>query len=166
MIVKAHIEKDLKRLNRLYTESLTGASSDVPIYYSKLAVLELAGWLEESFDLIAFRAMKGKVSPGKFQNLVDDAVKKNHGFNYDNNFLVMMAKLIGLTHCEKLDRHLDSDASLSILRSELNALQQQRRTAAHVNIARTTLAFDAPSVSLARMQKVYPILRGIYRWFC
>ena len=166
MIVKKHIEKDLTRLHNLYSESLTGKTPDVPIYYSKLAVLELTGWLEESFDDIALRAIKGHVAPGKFQNLVDVAIKNNHGFSYDNNFLAMLSKLIGLAKCEQLDRYLDSDATLSVLRSELESLLQQRRTAAHVNLASTTIPFDSPSVSLGRLKRLFPILREIYQWFC
>lgn len=166
MIVKTRIENDLKRLNRLYAASMTGRRADVPLYYAKLAVLELAGWIEESFDDIARRSLKGQLASAKFHQLLENAIDHNHGFSYDGNFLKMMAQLIGLPECERLHSLLDSDGTLSVLKAELEALLTQRRTAAHVNLANTKLAFDAPSVSLGRLARIYPILRRIYRQFC
>lgn len=165
MIVKRHIENDLKRLQVLYADSMNGPDADIPVYFSKLGVLELAGWIEEAFDSIADRAVKYRVKTAKFDKLVKTAIKNNHGFSYDDNVLTMMAKLIGLPECERLERYLDSDGSLSILTSELNAVINQRRVAAHVTLYRTTVGFDSPSVSLGRLRAIYPIVRDIYRWF-
>ncbi|MEQ9587972.1 MAG: hypothetical protein RJS97_08460 [Parvibaculaceae bacterium] len=166
MIVKRHIEKDLKRLQALYTDSIAGPDADIPIYFSKLAVLELAGWIEDAFDLIAARAVKHRVKSTKFDKLAKSTIKRNHGFAYDGNFLTMMAGLIGLPECEQLEQYLDSDGSLSILTSELDAIVNQRRVAAHVALAHTTVGFDSPSVSLGRLAKIHPIARDIYSWFC
>ena len=166
MIIKVHIERDLRRLNRLYNDSMAASSPDDPIYYSKLAVLEFSGWVEESFDAIAMRSVKSKLKTVKFQNLSKEAIKGNSGFTYDNNFIPMLSKVVGLPACEKLHEECESDGSISILKSELNAVLEQRRKAAHVNLANTTISFDAPSVSLGRLLKVYPILRKMYSWFC
>ena len=130
------------------------------MYFSKLAVLELSGWIEEAFDVIANRAVKRRVKSSKFEKLAKSAIKRNHGFRYDDNFLDMMAKLIGLPECEQLERYLDSDGSLTILTSELDALVNQRRVAAHVALAHTTVGFDSPSVSLGRLQTIHPIVKG------
>ena len=166
MIVKAHIEKDLKRLNKLYNDSIATSSADDPVYYSKLAVLEFSGWVEESFDSIAIRAAKGKLKNDKFQKILKKEIRNNSGFTYDNNFIPMLSKAVGLPTCEKLHLEFDVDGSISILKSELNAVLEQRRKAAHVNIANTTISFDAPSTSLGRLAKVYPVLRRMYSWFC
>jgi hypothetical protein len=119
MIIKRHIEKDLKRLELLYSESLTGPDTEIPLCFSKLGVLELAGWIEESFDLIAKRAVKHRIKTGKFRERVEKAIESNHGFSYKGNFLTMMARLIGLPECEQLEEYLSSDGSLSILASQL-----------------------------------------------
>eukprot|EP01047_Picozoa_sp_COSAG01_P044584 COSAG01_NODE_4044_length_5408_cov_1.746468_7_plen_167_part_00 len=166
MIPRKQIETGLKNLDQLYNTSMAGADPTEPIYYSKLAVLELTGWIEESFDIIAYRAIKNELTTVKFSNIAQDAVKKNSGFNFDNNFLTMLQKLIGVVECERLHEYLDSDGTLARLRAELNAVFKQRCKAAHVNIARTTVAFDAPSVSLGRLRIVYPILREMYSYFC
>ncbi len=166
MIVKRHIEKDLQRLHTLYSDSVSRPDPAVPVYFSKLGVLELTGWVEESFDIIAARAAKGRVKESKFQERVRLAIRNNHGFSYDNNFIIMMAKIIGLSECERLERHLNSDGTLDVLKGELNAVLEQRRKAAHVNLARTTIAFDSPSVSLGRLRRIYPIIKGVYSWFC
>ena len=169
MIVKVHVEKDLRRLNALYNASIASSSSDDPVYYSKLAVLEFSGWVEESFDAIAIRAAKGKLKTTKFQNILKEVVKKNSGFTYDNHFLSMLSKVVGLPACEKLHREMDSDGSIAILRAELDAVVQQRNKAAHINLANTTVSFDTPSIYLGRqgrLNKVYPVLRKMYSQFC
>lgn len=166
MIAKGPVEKDLKRLNRLYQGSVSGADATIPIYFSKLAVLELTGWVEESFDIIAMRAAKGRVKSTRFEEYLLKAIEDNHGFAYTKNFIPMMARIIGLPECEKLHEHLDENGSVGILDGQLGYLLDQRRKAAHVNIARTTITFDAPSVTLNRLQRIYPVLRSMYRWFC
>ena len=166
MIVKRHIETDLKRLQVLYSASIVGSDPSIPVYFSKLGVLELAGWIEESFDLIAKRSVKRRVNTRKFGKLVKKAINDNSGFLYDSNFLKMMAKLIGMPECEKLETYLASDGSLSILTSELKALVTPRRIAAHVPLAYTGIIFDSPSVSLNRLSRIHPILKDIYSWFC
>lgn len=166
MIIKRKIEKDLQCLHLLYTHSIAGPDPQIPVYYSKLSVLELSGWIEVSFDLIAQRAVKHRIKTSRFEKLVKAAINRNHGLNYDGNFLDMMAKLIGLPECEELERHLDTDGSLTILKSELDSIINQRRVAAHIALAHTTVGFDSPSVSLVRLKRLYPIVRAIYGWFC
>jgi hypothetical protein len=104
---------------------VSGSDPDIPIYFSKLGVLELSGWIEGSFDIIARRAVKRRVKEHKFEQLVEEAIKKNHGFSYEGNFLTMMARIIGLPECERLERYLTSDGSLSVLKGELESVAQQ-----------------------------------------
>jgi hypothetical protein len=166
MIVKQHIERDLARLRTLYTQSVAGPDARVPVYYCKLGVLELSGWVEEAFDLIAYRAVKRRVRARKFERLVDDAIKRTYGFSYDGDFLRMMAKVVGMPECERLEEHLDSDGSLGVLKGELDAMIRQRNIAAHVSLGPTAPAFDAPSVSLQRLKRIHPIVKAMYSWFC
>lgn len=166
MIVKRYIQDDLTRLQRLYDASMSGPDRAIPIYFSKLGVLELSGWVEESFDAIALRAAKSRIKSDKFKRRVRDAIKKNNGFSYDNNFLGMMAKIVGLSECEQLEQHLELGGKLSVLTGELDAVLNQRRTAAHVSLARSSTAYDSPSVSLGRLKSIHPIIKDIYHWFC
>lgn len=167
MIAKGPVEEDLKRLNRLYQASLSGSdTAAIPIFYSKLAVLELSGWVEGSFDLIAHRATKRRLHTEAFKKKALDAIRQNHGLTYASNFIPMMIKIIGLPECEQLDRDPHSDGRASLLNNELGTLRSQRIKAAHVNLAQTTIAFDSPSVTIDRLQRIHPILRDMYRWFC
>ena len=166
MIIKRYIEADLKSLDVLYTNSISGPDSRLPTFYSKLGVLELAGWLEDSFDKIARRSVKWSISSPKFNKLLESAIKQNHGFAYDENFISMMSKIVGLFRCEVLEAELDRHGGLAVLTSEINSITTQRRVAAHVARVHTTVGFDAPSVSLARLHKIYPIVREIYSSFC
>lgn len=166
MIAKKYVEDDLLRLNELYASGITGPDATVPVYYSKLAVLELAGWIEESLDLIAKRAMKGRLHTASFIDRMDLTISGTYGLHLKKNFIPMMVKLVGLQECEELCQYLDSDGSLAILSSDFGAITTQRNNAAHVNISRTTIAFDSPSVTLSRLHRVYPILKEIYSWYC
>jgi hypothetical protein len=166
MISKTLVEADLVELDVLYNTGLTHPNPNEAIYFSKLGVLELTGWIEESFDVIARRAIKQELTTQKFKNIAKNAIDKNYGFTFDNNFMTMMQRLIGVGECERLHEWLASDGTLVALRAELDAVLDQRRKAAHVHLAQTALAFDAPSVSLGRLRIVYPIFREIYSYFC
>ena len=109
---------------------------------------------------------KGRVKSTSFEAYLLKAIEDNHGFAYAKNFIPMMARIIGLPECEKLHEYLDKNGSVGILNGQLGYLLDQRRKAAHVNIARTSITFDAPSVTLNRLQRIHPVLRSMYRWFC
>lgn len=166
MITRRHVESDLKKLDRLYRATVAGTDARLPVYYSKLAVLECTGWIEVSFDLIAQRAVKGQLKSRKFSDQLKDTIKRTYGFDYDKNFLQMMTRIIGLAACERLEDALASNGRLSILQGEIGALLSQRNTAAHVAVSFTTITFDSPSVTHRRFVRLYPIIRDIYRLFC
>ena len=50
MVNYTDIEAKLQRLDTEYNNSIL--DSDLPIFYSKLAVIEFSGWMEDSVDSI------------------------------------------------------------------------------------------------------------------
>ena len=52
MIAISYIDKTLKELDKLYNQS---TSQKKAIYFSKLALIELCGWIEETLDDIILR---------------------------------------------------------------------------------------------------------------
>lgn len=163
MIVKKYIKETLDGLERKYNTALTSPDPNEPVFYSKMALLEYCGWIEESLDKIAKRCVKGKLSDSRhiriFNNLI---VRKNHGFQYYDNFRPMMIKTIGIVYMEELDLHLASLGDKSTLVNELEAIKKQRNDAAHTWVIGRTLSYPAPSQTIIRLNRVYPILRAIY----
>lgn len=58
MIVKKYIRNTLDSLDSKYNSALTSSDPNEPVFYSKMAVLEYCGWIEEALDKIAIRCIK------------------------------------------------------------------------------------------------------------
>ena len=87
-------------------------------------------------------------------------VKKNYGFEYDNNFRKMLIGLIGLINVEKLEKKVDP-VKFSQLKSILNSLKEQRNAQAHTHIKGVMQTIDAPSVTQNNFEKVYAGLKDV-----
>ena len=164
MIYKKHICNSLSDLNKRYDFSLTLSDSKDSIYFSKLALLEYCGWIEESFDLIILRSIKNKLQQKKFKDIINAAIKKNSGFQYESNFRPMLITAIGVNEVEKLEKKIDANGSIQVLISELHALKEDRNSAAHGWIRGTTRLYPAPSILISRLNKVHPIIKSIYSY--
>jgi hypothetical protein len=164
-IVKKHILRELKRLDSIY--SALGATADVQRDSSRLAVIELCGWVEHSFDAVAERAIHNHVfADAELRKSYREAIKKNYGFDYYSNFIRMMNVLVGVKLLDDLSRNLDGSGRLAILTGQLTLLKDQRNSAAHVHSNALLMIFDAPSVTLGRLHTMFPIMREIYSWTC
>lgn len=163
MIVKKHISKTLKDLDDRYNIAMSSSSLESSVYYSKLAVLEYCGWIEESFDKIVRRTVKDKLKTAEYRNLLENnIIKRTYGFRYVENFRPMLISSIGLVAMENLESQLVRKGFLDVLKSELCTVKLERDSAAHTWINNTTRTYSAPSVTKARLEKIYPIAREIY----
>jgi len=131
--------------------------------YSKLAVIELCGWIEESFDKIAKRCIKSKIATHQFEQIFDDSILGgNHGFTFKKHFRKMMISTIGIVNTEKLVAQLISSGEISVLESTLENLKLERNRAAHETTAGTMKTYQAPSITLQQLVILYPIIRKMY----
>lgn len=163
MIVKKHISRTLKDLDDRYNGAIHCSSIDESIYYSKLAILEYCGWIEEAFDNIVRRSVKGKLKTQSYKQMLETSViGNNHGFQYKENFRPMLTRSIGLAAMEKVEKELDKSGKLSILISELEAVKRDRDSAAHTWTHNATRTYPSPSITRFRLEKIYPITREIY----
>jgi len=158
MILKKDIKKLLKDLDNYYNATSHPRST----HYSKLAVMELCGWIEESFDKVAERCVKGKVRTLAYQDIMNSIVRKNSGFKYNANFRRMMLQTIGVRRMEQIEISLNSTGEKSVLDSVLNNLITERNRAAHTTTAGTMTTYQAPSVTINQLETIYPIIRKIY----
>lgn len=159
MVKKGNIKKTLQELNRLYRNDTTGRYSE---YYSKLAHLELCGWIELAQDEIVLWVANKYIKNNKNLRVIKETVKRNSNMGYDNNFKSMLKEVIGLIGFEKLENNVDITHK-SILEIELENLKITRNSHAHTNIKNCTLTLDAPSTNLSRMEKIYDALKEYER---
>lgn len=154
MVVKKNILTTIKRLDVLYN----GAPNPEATYYSKLAIIELCGWIEHSMDNIAEHFAKKKLKTQPFKDSFKALKDHNYGFEYKKNFRKMLIQTIGLHNMEKIEVKLNYTGSITILDSTLDTLKTLRNDAAHTFIGATT-TYQAPSVTKSQLETIYPILK-------
>jgi hypothetical protein len=156
MIGKTEIERTLKGLQHRYWLAKTQKE---PLWFSKLAIIELCGWIEVSTDdlvnRLAKKAVKEHLNLTHFQN---EVVNKNYGFHYKKHFRNMLIAAVGLEGVEAIESVV-SAVSKAQLESEFGTLSLSRNRLAHTYVKGVTVAIDAPSVTIARFNRIYPALK-------
>ena len=89
MVSKTYILKEPNKLNKLYNRAIKDGDQDLQKFYSKLALLELCGWIEESMDNVV-QGIKRRLKDEKNKEYVDSIIKQNYGFGYEGNFRNML----------------------------------------------------------------------------
>ncbi len=129
-------------------------------YYSKLALLELCGWLELTMDCIIEDCSTTKLtSASNIKFVKDTIIGSTYGFHYDQHFKPMLMKMIGLIKLEQIESELSTSGDLDRLKSTLGTLYHARNRAAHTNIDGTTLTYEAPSKIKFYLTTLFPILQ-------
>lgn len=158
MINKKQIQRNLNQINKLYQKNI---GSRRALFYSKLAVLELCGWTEESMDGIIQTLAKRYLTEKSNLDYIDDPViKRTYGFDYNSNFRNMLIQLIGMINIERLENNVDT-TKFHIMKSTLGSLKQCRDLQAHTHIKGTTQIIDSPSLTQNRFQKIYDGLKDV-----
>ena len=79
MIARSYILANLKTLDRKYNMATSTRDS---LFYSKLAILELCGWIEESMDDIVLRcACRHLTDIDNITFVKRQIIKRNYGFD-------------------------------------------------------------------------------------
>jgi hypothetical protein len=163
MIVKKHILKTLVDLDERYKVSLLSPTQQDAIFFSKLAVLEYCGWVEEAFDLIVKRSVNKRLKTQPFKQILQDKIiGNNYGFQYKENFRPMLIQSIGLCGMERIENYLKTTGQLEVLKSELAAVKTDRNNAAHTWTNGATRTYPSPSIIISRLQTIYPIAKDLY----
>jgi hypothetical protein len=159
MIVKTYILQNLAQLDSAFRRAKTQKHA---IYFSKLAILELCGWIEISMDDIIMGHCGRHVSVPKNTKFVsDDIVKRTYGFDYERNFRRMLINLIGIVTCEKVEAQIPVGIHTRFV-AQLHSLKLVRDSLAHTYLKGSvaTMAIDAPSVTKARFTDIYDGLKA------
>ncbi len=158
MISRGYIYTTLVTLEKMYNSS---TSVNKGLLYSKVAILELCGWIEESMDNIVLTCANRKIKDVAIRNyLKTRIVEKNYGFEYKKNFRHMLSQVVGLTGVERLEKKLDA-TKFQVLCSVLGTLKIARDVEAHTHIKGATRRINAPSATIAQFNQVYDGLKDI-----
>ena len=156
MIAKSYITRNLDTIERRFLLSKTRLE---PLYYSKLAVLELCGWIEMSIDDLALRAIRKKVKdPDKHKGFKNNVMNYVHGFHYTKHFRRILCSAIGEIVVANIEQKMDQTKRVE-LESALNSLYKSRNTLAHTYVKGITQQIDAPSKTIQRFNRIYAGLK-------
>lgn len=156
MISRTEIERTLKGLQYRYRLARTQKE---PLWFSKLAIIELCGWIEISTDDLVNRlARKAVKDHGNLMHFNVEVVNKNYGFHYKKHFRNMLIAAVGLEGVEAIESVV-SPTSKAQLESEFGTLTISRNSLAHTYVKGVTAAIDAPSVTIARFNRIFPALK-------
>jgi hypothetical protein len=158
MIVKNYVLSSIDELDRLYNAS---RSQKKAVYYSKLALLELCGWIEESMDDIVLRYCNKKLKLTASKDDIKGIVKNNAGFQYNSNFRPLLMRAIGIINLEKIEAKLEKRGKITRLSSLLGNLKSSRNDAAHTFLKGVTRTYNAPSKIKQDFLSIYAILKEI-----
>ena len=156
MIAKTEIERALKGLQHRYRSAKTQKE---PLWLSKLAIIELCGWIEVSLDdLVLLLARKTVTNSGYAKHIREKIIDRNSGFHYKKHFRTMLTASVGFEGLEIIEAAVNP-VSKARLESELGALSITRNSLAHTYIKGVAAAIDAPSVTIGRFNRIYPALK-------
>jgi hypothetical protein len=158
LISKTHIQKTVTQLAKLHQENIGDRKG---LYFAKLAILEVCGWIEESMDNIVLLYANRHLSDVQNTNYTrTEIIKRTTSFEYDRHFRLMLMRILGIIGLEKLEMRFDT-TKFTNMRSSLSLLKQSRDQQAHTHIKGTTMVIDAPSVTERHFQNVYIGLKHI-----
>jgi len=159
MISKFYIEQTLKELDKLYNSA---PSQKKAIYYSKLSLLELCGWIEQSMDnIILYYANHKLKDQSNKKYLSKQIIGKIYGFTYDDHFRKMLIQTLGIISLEKFEIKLERRSVITQIKSILTNLKTKRDAAAHTHLKNVTISYDAPSITFNNFALIYALLKEI-----
>tara|TARA_Y100000813_G_scaffold197644_1_gene183420 strand:- start:878 stop:1390 length:513 start_codon:yes stop_codon:yes gene_type:complete len=161
MVAKTYIEPTLKALDERYREGLKNKEA---LLVSKMAIIELGGWTEETIDALVSRYAQRKIQHSPRLNKFNEAVRYTHGFQYQKHFTHLVKELVGCLGVELIERKADR-LKIQRLESALSNLTDARNKAAHTHIQGATYTIDAPSVTLSNYNFIYDGLKEFEKYF-
>jgi hypothetical protein len=151
LIARSYIQGNLASINRSF---LKASSRMDALFFSKLAILELCGWIEESMDDIVLRcAARHLGDQGNMKYCREEIVRRTYGFDYHKNFRTMLVRLLGLVNVEYIEARVDP-AKCDAMKVALMSLKRQRNKEAHTHLKGVGRTINAPSVTMTQ----FPIL--------
>jgi hypothetical protein len=153
------VETTLRELDTWFKEPET--SNDRTKLLSKLAIIELCGWLEVEFDRLIRTVATGRISDADWVEV--NVIKNTNGFTYNNHWRAMLCKVVGEVFARRVEAAMEAahPAELEQFKSLLGQLWKDRCSFAHADITTNVAAaqlFNAPSWTINQHMKLKQIL--------
>lgn len=166
MLRTRRIYETLVFIDREYNKNLTHSDLNRPIMYSKLGILELCGWVEEGFDEIAINCVRSNLRTRDARHRLEKKIRRTYGLQFEYIFIELLGFALGAVKLHRVETRFARNGNLSMLKDQLNQLNEQRNKAAHTytnnSIRETTATFDAPSLTIARFNTIKPLLEELW----
>ncbi len=136
------------------------------ILFSKLAVIEFCGWIEQTIDALLNDYSHSKLTGQPHKNYLQEVViSPNYGFHYEKNLRKMFLSVIGVKNLEHFENSLEANNGYFLqLKSILGTFSTSRNRAAHTYTPHgTTITYDSPSIVKSNIVTITPILQEIER---
>ena len=160
MIPVTYIKRNTRALSSCFDKASRAGKPLMVLLYAKLVIIEISGWVEMSMDDVVQRAGRKLKVKANCKYLEDRVVKKNFGFDYEDNFRKMLMQVVGLVELEALEGGLDG-AKFQKMKAALALLKQARNTVAHTYVKNPTggITITAPSLAVAYFDDIYDGLK-------
>ena len=146
MIAKSYIRRSLRFCQAKYSNA---AGKMEALAFSKLAVLELCGWIEDSIDDIVLKCANRHLKSHKHTKFIkSQVVERTYGFEYDRHFRAMLVHVFGLVVFERIEISIDP-GRFQKFKSALGELKVERDRQAHTYLKGVTIAVNAPSKTIS-----------------
>lgn len=162
------IKNNLRVLEDAYNE--TGHISDLKkgslmaAFYSKLAIVELSGWIEQTIDRILEHYLMATVCNHRLRDLIKERVI---GVVYSAKYQAvkdLFVDIIGSARFHSMMNRLEKKGQRQILIDRLNELNAERCSAAHTYFEGGVMqSYKSPSETMGKFNEVLPIMQSIER---
>lgn len=159
MLESQNLRTNLQTLKNHYED--LDSSLELAKMVSKLAVLEVAGWIEECVDYIARDFVSEEAFNGRAREILEIAIDSTYGLSYDTHVEPLLAVALGATELARVEEVLEVDAKLDKLKSELGTVHSMRNSLAHTH-TKVTMKIDAPEVTIKRLERLIELFRNLY----
>jgi len=157
MIDKAKIEGTVNDLNAKYNNK--SSTNDDMLLYSKLAVMEFCGWIEESFDLILREYMtKVNIDNANIDFINKNIIRPFSSFEYQKLKFLLLS-MFGIKNIQTIETAIGTD--FEKFKSILGTFQDKRNKIAHTFISGTQQQIAAPSEVLTNLTNLFPIMQKL-----
>lgn len=161
VVDSAQINSNLRRLDTEYNRTIE-EDPELPLFYSKLAVIEFGGWLEESFDEILLNYIDSHIVNSNCHSIIAKLIRRNYGFKFEDNIYKIFSIVIGANNWENIIDVLQQGANFSNLESILNQYSESRNKMAHTYSKNMmTPHYKAPSQVISDFNKILPAIQEI-----
>lgn len=150
----------LKEISSWYEEP-TPVPIHRPKLLSKLATLELCGWLEGEFDRIVMTVQHGRLNDPSW--VTTEVLSRTNGFRYNEDLRAMLSRIVGEVFARRVEARFEAahPGDLDQFKSTLGQLWKVRCSFAHADVSANIAAqqkFEAPSWTVNQHRILYKLI--------